>query len=291
MELKKLLRAQWPFLVSIPAYTLQVFFLFIPLLFILAYSMRSMENGGLLWLGNYTALFTVTYGSVLWNSCLLAMVTGFLCLLVAYPVAFYLAIRAKRLKNTLLIFLILPSWTSFIIQTYSWFYLLQKRGVFSTFLYSMGWTSEPVSFLNNYAATVFGMVYCYLPFMVFPIYTVLAKMDKRLLEASADLGASRWQTFRRIVLPLSWSGIRVGMFLVMVPAFGEFAIPDMMGGFKDIYVGRAIMEKFLIYRDWYSGAAIVMVAIVIPFLITLAMSMIASVRRHWHNAEEDADAV
>ena len=278
VRVKEFLRTHWLFLLSMPAYLWQAYFLFIPLLFIFAYSVMSFDTSTMITLRHYGALFTSTYAHIFYNSCLLSALTGGLCLLIAFPVAYYLAVRAKRLKNVLLVFLILPSWTSFIIQIYSWFYLLQKNGIFSSLLFSAGLTSEPINLLNCYGATILGMVYCYLPFMVFPLYTVLAKMDPRLLEASADLGASRLQTFWRVVLPLSWSGIKVGSLLVMIPAFGEFAIPDLMGGFKDVYVGRSIMEKFLLYRDWYSGAAVVMMAIVIPLLLSVGIYAVSRVR-------------
>ncbi len=266
--LQKIVSQQLPFLLSLPAFLLQTYFLLIPLVCIIAISLTTdMTSGNWVFtVSRYRDLISGMHIKVIFNSGVLACITGGLCLLIGYPVAYYLAMRAGRMKHALLVFLILPSWTSFIIQVYSWFYLLQKHGLFSNFFHSLGLTSEPLSLLNNYSATVLGMVYCYLPFMVLPLYTVLEKMDKRLLEASADLGANAWQTFTRIVLPLSQSGIRVGLALVMVPAFGEFAIPDLMGGVKDLYLGHLIMEKFLVFRDWHSGAAVVMVSFMIPII-------------------------
>jgi spermidine/putrescine transport system permease protein len=266
--LQKIASQQLPFLLSLPAFLLQGYFLLIPLVFIVVISVTSDASSGqwLFTLSQYRDLCSSMHMKVIFNSAVLSCIAGGLSLLIGYPVAYYLAMRAGRMKHALLVFLILPSWTSFIIQVYSWFYLLQKHGLFSSFFYSIGLTSEPLSLLNNYGATVLGMVYCYLPFMVLPLYTVLEKMDKRLLEASADLGANAWQTFTRIVLPLSHSGIRVGLALVMVPAFGEFAIPDLMGGVKDLYVGHMIMEKFLVFRDWHSGAAVVMLSFMIPIV-------------------------
>lgn len=269
LNVRQILADHGPFLLGVPAFLWQLYFLVVPLLFIVVISlMRDMSIGDWgLTFAHYASLLSGMHAKVIFNSALLACITGLICLLVGYPVAYFLALRSKRLKQALLVFLILPSWTSFIIQIYSWFYLLQKRGLFSSFFYAMGITSEPVSLLNNYSATVLGMVYCYLPFMVLPLYTVLEKMDKRLLEAAADLGASPWRAFMTIVLPLSVPGIRVGLALVMVPAFGEFAIPDLMGGVKELYVGRIVFEKFILFRDWHSGAAIVMVSFLIPVLI------------------------
>ena len=273
INMRQIMVDHGPFLLGVPAFLWQLYFLVVPLLFIIVISLiadMSVGDWGIT-LSHYAALFSSMQAKVVFNSALLACITGAICLLVGYPVAYFLALRSKRLKQVLLVFLILPSWTSFIIQIYSWFYLLQKRGLFSSFFYAMGLTSEPVSLLNNYSATVLGMVYCYLPFMVLPLYTVLEKMDKRLLEAAADLGASPWRAFMTIVLPLSVPGIRVGLALVMVPAFGEFAIPDLMGGVKELYLGRIVFEKFILFRDWHSGAAIVMLSFLIPVFIVAVL--------------------
>jgi ABC-type spermidine/putrescine transport system permease subunit I len=276
-----LVRKQFPFVAALPAFLWQLYFLLIPLAFIVTISLISdiSLNDWSLTFRHYRDLVSLLQFKVILNSAQLACVTGGLCLLIGYPVAYYLAIKAQRYKHVLLVFLILPSWTSFIIQIYSWFYLLQKRGLFSSLFYILGLSSEPASLLNNYAATVLGMVYCYLPFMILPLYTVLEKMDKRLLEAAADLGAGPWQTFATIVLPLSRAGIYVGLALVMVPAFGEFAIPDLMGGVKDLYLGHLIMEKFLLFRDWHSGGAVVMISFLIPVLFALIFYGIGKMQR------------
>lgn len=268
-RVRELYEEHLSFALSVPAYLWQIYFLCIPLLFITIYSLMpdNLHGSWGITFSHYTDLINGVFARIILNSALLAVTTATVCLVLAFPVAYYLAVHARRWKNVLLVFLILPSWTSFIIQIYSWFFLLQKRGVFSTLLCRFGFASEALSLLNNRGATVLGMAYCYLPFMVLPLYTVLERMDKRLFEAAADLGASRWQVIRDIVLPLSRSGIQVGLVLVMVPAFGEFAIPDLMGGFKDVYVGRMIMEKFLMFRNWHSGAAVVMVSFLIPILV------------------------
>ena len=278
-----LLRKQFPFMCALPAFLWQLYFLLIPLLFIIAISLIAdiSCNDWSLTFKHYYDLVSLLQFKVILNSAQLACITGGLCLLIGYPVAYYLAIKAQRYKHVLLVFLILPSWTSFIIQIYSLFYLLQKRGLFSTIFYALGLTGEPISLLNNYGATVLGMVYCYLPFMILPLYTVLEKMDKRLLEAAADLGAGPWQAFATIVLPLSRAGIYVGLALVMVPAFGEFAIPDLMGGVKDLYLGHLIMEKFLLFRDWHSGGAVVMISFLIPILFALIFYGVGKLQRRF----------
>jgi len=282
-QVRNFMQQEGPFILGLPAFLWQFYFLLVPLVFIVVISLVTDTAAGDwgLTLDHYRALFSSMHFTVMFNSALLSCITGALCLLVGYPVAYYLALKSRRLKQVLLVFLILPSWTSFIIQIYSWFYLLQKRGLFSSFFYALGWTSEPISLLNNYSATILGMVYCYLPFMVLPLYTVLEKMDKRLLEAAADLGASPWKTFTTIVLPLSMSGIRVGLALVMVPAFGEFAIPDLMGGVKDLYLGRIVFEKFILFRDWHSGAAVVMISFLVPLVIVAAWYVFDKVKKQF----------
>ena len=266
-RLRALCADHFSFFISAPALLWQVYFVLVPLALISGVSLV-MWNGArwTLTVHHYVGLADIMYLKILINSVVLALITALVCLLLAFPVAFYLAVKARRWKNMMLVFLILPSWTSFIIQIYSWFFLLQKRGVFSAFFYRVGLSTEPLSFLNSYGATILGMTYCFLPFMILPLYTALERMDKKLLEASADLGASWWQTFYNIVLPLSASGIKTGVILVTIPAFGEFAIPDLMGGCKDLYLGRTIMEKFLVFRDWHSGAALVLVAFFLPLL-------------------------
>lgn len=281
---------------ALPAYLWEIYFLFLPIVFILAYSiiidnsasggvggsqagiLQSIKNG-MLTLGHYQKLFTPVYLKILWNSTVLAVLTASITLVIAYPIAYYIALHAKKYKNLFIVFLILPSWTSFIIQIYSWFFVLQKGGILSSFLKNIGLVNYELNFLNSFGATLLGMVYCYLPFMVLPIYTVLERMDKRLLEASADLGANKFVTFWRVIFPLSLSGIKVGLFLVMIPAFGEFAIPDLMGGFKDIYLGRVVMEKFLLYRDWHSGAAVVMLSILFPLLLVSGIVLLRIIYR------------
>jgi len=291
-SISELLKEQFPFLLAAPAYMWEICFLYIPVFVILAFSLRTIENSEVVYsLQNYISLATLTYLRIFLNSFVLASITALICLLLGYPVAYYLAMRAQKLKTILLIFIILPSWTSFIIQIYSWFFLLQKGGLLSAALEAVGLIHSPQNFMNNYGATILGMVYCYLPFMIFPLYSVLEKMDKRLIEASSDLGANGFQTLRFIILPLSMPGIQIGTFLVFISAFGEFAIPDLMGGFKDMYIGRVIMEKFLLYRDWNSGAAVVMLSIVLPIVLILGVYFLYTLFSRLVSYSEEFDSV
>ncbi|MCF7799701.1 ABC transporter permease [Candidatus Babeliales bacterium] len=254
--LKRIFRENLPFVFACPALIWQIFFIYIPL-FILFFQSLDFK------LSSYVNLLTNIYFGVIANSFVLALFTATICLFVAYPVAYFLSMKVKKFKTFLLFSLILPSWTSFIVQVYAWIFLLQKNGPFSIILYKLGIISSSTHFLNNYFAIMVGMVYCYLPFMILPIYTVLEKMDKRLLEVSADLGADKFQTFKKVVLPLSSTGIVAGFLLVFIPAFGEFAVPDLLGGGKKVFWGSLIVDKFLMTRDWPSGAALAFIGILI----------------------------
>ncbi len=287
-----LLKDQLPFMLAAPAYMWEICFLYVPVFVILAFSLRTTMSSVVAYsLQNYISLGTLTYVHILFNSLALASLTALICLLLGYPVAYYLAMRAQRMKNILLIFIILPSWTSFIIQIYSWFFLLQKGGLVSDMLQAIGLIGSPQNFMNNYGATLLGMVYCYLPFMIFPLYSVLEKMDKKLIEASGDLGANGFQTLRYVILPLSMPGVQIGTFLVFISAFGEFAIPDLMGGFKDMYIGRVVMEKFLLYRDWNSGAAVVMLSIILPMALILGVYVLSRLFSRFVSYAEEFDEI
>lgn len=158
-------------------------------------------------------------------------------------------------KNMYFFFLALPFWTNLIVLVYSWFFLLEREGLVNAFLIKLGIISQPIQFAYTHGSVVLLMTYCYLPFMIMPIYTVLHKLNIRLLEASYDLGATYFQTFLRVILPLSLSGIRTGIILVLVPAFGEFIVPSLMGGAKQLTVGSLISYYFIISQDYVLGSA------------------------------------
>ena len=270
---RKIFKEELPFLFACPALVWQVFFVYLPLTVLFLYSIWNSENITNLFKFSfiyYSQVLGHLYLQVVANSIFLAFWTATISLIIAYPVAYFFAMKVKRFKTLLLFSLILPSWTSFIVQIYAWFFLLQKDSFLSVALYYVGLISKDSHLLNNYGAILIGMVYCFLPFMILPIYTVLEKMDKKLLEASADLGANPSQTFRRVILPLSFPGIIAGFLLVFIPAFGEFAVPDLLGGGKTVLWGSVIVEKFLITKDWHSGAALTIIGIVTLILILMA---------------------
>ena len=267
---KKIFKEELPFFFACPALVWQIFFVYLPLTVLFLYSLWNSEQVNAFFKFSfiyYSEILNPLYIKVIINSIFLAFITATISLMIAYPVAYFFAMKVKRFKTFLLFSLILPSWTSFIVQIYAWFFLLQKNSFLSSFLYYIGLISKDSHLLNNYGAILIGMVYCFLPFMILPIYTVLEKMDKKLLEASADLGANQTQTFRRIIFPLSFPGIIAGFLLVFIPSFGEFAVPDLLGGGKTVLWGSIIVEKFLITKDWHSGAALTIIGIIILILI------------------------
>jgi spermidine/putrescine transport system permease protein len=245
------------FFLTIPAFIWQALFLYLPLCLVIVVSMicRSEQGFGGFTLAHYAELIDPAYGLILARSFVLATVNAVVCVVLGYPVAYFLAFYVRRWKNQFLFFLILPFWISFLVQVYAWFFVLEKNGLLNSLLIKMGIITEPLALLYTPMAIYFVMLYCYLPFAVMPIYSVLEKFDKRLFEASADLGASQWQTLSRVTLPLSVEGIRTAFFLVFVPSFGEFVVPTLLGGGKQMYVGSLISHQFLLARNFNVGAA------------------------------------
>jgi len=204
------------------------------------------------------------------NTMTLAPLGTLLCLLIAYPLAYYLAVRAPvRWKTLLLVLVIVPFWTSILIRSYAWIYLLGGQGV-PHWLDALGLGNPRL--INTPFAVMTGIVYGYLPLMVFPVYVSLERLDKRLLEAAADLGAPPWRSFVQITLPLSMPGVATGSMLVFILLMGEFLIPAILGGGKVFFVGNALVDLFLQSRNWPFGAAVA-VMLVLVMLVTVAAYM------------------
>ncbi len=262
---KTVIKEELSLLLGMPALVWQALFLYVPLMWV-AYQSIVPSDHGAWWqftLHHYAAFFDFMYVRIIARSLFLAGGAALSCLMLGYPVAYFLALHVQRSKNILLFFITLPFWTNFLIQIYAWFFLLNKNGCVNALLLKLGIISEPLLLVHNQGAIYMVMTYCYMPFMIMPLYTVLQKIDKRLLEASLDLGASTWQTFWRVTVPLSWSGIRTGLLLVFVPAFGEFAIPTLIGGSKYMMVGSLISYYFLIMRDTVLGSAFTCISSVV----------------------------
>ena len=221
--------------------------------------------------GNYSsltkdALYIQTYLS----SLKFAAITTVVCLLIAYPFAYFLARSPADKRPALLMLVMLPFWTSFLLRVYAWKMLLADSGVFNNVAMSLGLISEPIKMMNTPFSLVLGMVYTYVPFMILPLYANLVKMDLRLLEAALDLGATPWQAFWRVTVPLSKSGIIAGSMLVFIPCVGEFVIPELLGGPETLMIGRVLWDEFFSNNDW-PMAATVAVVMVLLIIVPLAL--------------------
>lgn len=222
-------------------------------------------------LSNYLGLaHDSQYGLAYLSSLKIAAVSTLICLLIGYPMAYAIANLKPAARNVLLMLVVLPSWTSFLIRVYAWIGILDNNGLLNRALLSLGLIETPLQILYTPAAAYIGIVYCYLPFMVLPLYTTLVKLDRRHLEAAYDLGAKPWQAFLRITLPLSRAGIVAGCMLVMIPAVGEFVIPEMLGGPDTLMIGRVLWGEFFNNRDWPTASAVATVLLallLVPILI------------------------
>lgn len=255
-----------------PAGTLFLALLIVPLTVVLVFSFGERAPAG----GVVPAFTLEQYANLpaRWaafkNTLMLAPIGTLAALLIAYPLAYFLAVRVHpKWKTILLILVIVPFWTSILIRSYAWIFLLGGRGL-PAVLEWMG--IEGVRLINTPFAVLVGIVYGYLPLMVFPIYVSLDRLDKRLLEASSDLGAPPWRTFLQVTLPMSVPGIATGCMLVFILLMGEFLIPAMLGGGKVFFVGNALVDLFLQSRNWAYGSAVA-VALVVIMLITVTAYM------------------
>ncbi|MBO9827204.1 ABC transporter permease subunit [Xanthomonas sp. A2111] len=222
-------------------------------------------------LQNYLALLRDhQYIEAYWGSIKIAGISTVLTLLIGYPMAYAIARLSPSARNIAMMLVVLPSWTSFLIRVYAWIGILDSNGVLNRALLALGLIDAPLHILYTPIAAYIGIVYCYLPFMVLPLYATLVKLDQRLLEAAYDLGAPPWKAFLTVTLPLSRPGIVAGCMLVMIPAVGEFVIPEMLGGPDTLMIGRVLWGEFFNNRDWptASAVAIAMLALLmVPILI------------------------
>lgn len=266
-----------------PATAWLVIFFIVPLLIVLLYSFLERGTyGGVTWtftLSNYQRLLSdrdsYIYLGVLWRSLWLAFLTTAACLVIGYPLAFFIATRSPRWKNALLLLIIIPFWTNFLVRTYAWIILLQNKGVINIALQSLQIISEPLNLLFTPFAVTIGLIYGYLPFMILPLYSNIERFNFTLVEAAQDLGANDLRTFWRVVLPLTKRGIIAGSLLVFIPTVGAFITPDILGGAKTMMVGNLIQNQFLKARNWPFGSALsmlMMVLVLIPLLIYFQVS-------------------
>jgi spermidine/putrescine transport system permease protein len=234
---------------------LLVFFV-LPLIFVLVCSFLERGTyGGINWiftLSNYQRLVTLV------------------CLIIAYPLAFFIVTRSARWRNLLLVLVIIPFWTNFLVRTYAWIVILGNEGVINSVLKSLQLIDQPLTLLFTPFAVIIGLIYGYLPFMILPLYATLERLDFALIEAAQDLGANDLRSFVRVVFPLTQRGIIAGSILVFIPALGAFITPDILGGARTLMLGNLIQNQFLQARNWPFGSALSMILmgiILIPVLI------------------------
>jgi spermidine/putrescine transport system permease protein len=255
-----------------PAALFFALLLILPLIVVLIYSFGARAPAG-----GYAPAFTFenyanlpARGTAFLNTLTLAPLGTLLCALIAYPLAYFLAVKASaRWRTLLLVLVVVPFWTSQLLRIYAWLLILGNKGL-PRFFDLIG--IEDIRIVNTPTAVLIGMVYGYLPLMVLPIYVSLEKLDLRLLEASADLGANPWRSFRQVTLPLSLPGVATGSMLVFILLMGEFIIPALLGGGKVFFIGNALVDLFLQSRNWPFGAA-VSVAMVLVMLVTVVAYM------------------
>jgi spermidine/putrescine transport system permease protein len=230
-------------------------------------------------LANYGRALEPLYLSILWRSLGLALATTLLCLVLAYPVAFWLGRRAPaRWRSTLLVLVVLPFWTSFLVRMYAWIFMLRSEGLVNHLLGQLGF--PPLPLLYTDFAVLLGQVYGELPFMILPLYASLEKLDPSLLEAAADLGAAPARALLRVTLPLTRAGIVAGCLLVFIPSLGAYLAPDLLGGARTVYIGNLIQSQFAVARDMPFGSAL-------SFLLSLTvLALLALFRRPLRAAQE-----
>jgi spermidine/putrescine transport system permease protein len=229
----------------------------------------------------YQRLLDPIYLGVLWRSLSLAVMATVLCLVLGYPLAYYIARRPPRFRRVLFFLVLVPLWTNSLVLIYGWMVMLRPNGAFDQLLQGLGFGGgEPLTILYTPAAVILGLVYWYLPFMVYPLYASIEKLDFRLLEAARDLGAGGLAVLVRVLLPLTLPGIATGCLLVFVEALGAFVVPDLLGGAKSMMLGNLVQQRFLsVPQDWPMGAAAAMLMLALLLVGMLWASRVGGLRR------------
>jgi spermidine/putrescine transport system permease protein len=221
-------------------------------------------------LENYQRLFDPLYLTILARSFAMALAATVLCLVLAFPAALFI-VRAERHRSLYLQLVMLPFWTSFLVRTYAWMFLLRDTGLINTLLQAAGIIRDPLPLLYHHGAVLLGLVYGYVPFMVLPIYATLERLDPSLVEAAADLGARPWATLLRVIVPLARPGIVAGSVLVFIPCLGAYLTPDLLGGGRTILVGNLVQNQFTTARDWPFGSAVSIALMALVALLVAAV--------------------
>lgn len=256
----------------------------LPLAILLIYSFCQRDDLGRVVFSfsweNYARVFEPRYLLILGRSIAYAAATTVGCLVLAFPTAYFMARRKKSVRDALLILVMIPFWTSFLIRTYAWIQILKSEGLLNSVLKSVHLISSPIEWLYTPTAVLIGLIYTFLPFMILPIFASAEKLDSALIEAAHDLGAGPLRVFSSVIIPLTWPGIAAGILLVFVPAIGMFAVPDLLGGAQVPLIGNVIQNQFLQARNWPFGAALGVV-----FTLLFAVSYAALQRpRRWEKS-------
>jgi len=258
----------------LPARVWMAIFFAAPLGIVCAYSFLTRgDYGGVEqpWtIENYTRLADPLYLTILWRSLWIAGLATALCALLGFPLALFIA-RSGRYRNLLLQLVLLPFWTSFLVRTYAWLFILRDTGLINTILLRLHLIAAPLQFLYNDGAVLLGLVYNFLPFFVLPMYATLERLDVALLEAAADLGARPFATLRRVVIPISAPGIAAGSVLVFIPCLGAYLTPDLLGGGKSVMLGNLVQNQFTNARDWPFGSAASLLLMLASALLLAAL--------------------
>ncbi len=246
-------------LLALPGAVYLALFFLVPMAIITVYSFAVRTPTGRTrlrdWnLESYTRLFDDIVLRVMWRSLWLALATTVICLLIAYPFAYYIATRSARVRNLLLVLVMIPFWTNFLVRTYAWRVILGSDGPFAEVASWFGF--QDVRLLFTESAIIIGLVYGFLPFMVLPLYAAIERLDWSLVEAGRDLYATGWAAFRRITLPLSMPGVVAGVILTFIPSFGAYVTPEILGGAQTTMLGSYIQNQFLGVSDWPFGSAL-----------------------------------
>lgn len=237
-----------------------VLFFALPLLLVFAISLASRgPYGGVEWtfsLDNYAMVVDPLYLRIYGRSLWLAVATTVICLVIGYPLAYYIARSSARWQGIWLLIIIIPFWTNFLVRTYAWMFILRTEGLFNTVLLKIGFIHSPFDILYTDAAVLIGLVYGYLPFMVLPMYAAIERLNPSLVEAAWDLYADKWSVFWRVVFPLTKTGVIAGCIMVFIPSIGAYITPDLLGGARTMMIGNLIQHEFLVIRDWPFGSAV-----------------------------------
>lgn len=265
-----------------PATMLVLFFLVFPLLIVISYSFAERDPYGAVLanftLENYQALLRPLFLPIVLRSFAMALSNTVLCLLVAYPVAYFIGFRAKRFSPLLVLLIIIPFWTNFLIRISAWIMILGRYGLINSALHALSLITEPIQLMNTHGAVMIGLVYGFLPLAVLPIYASLDSIDRSLLEAAQDLGAHPLRTHLRVTIPLSLPGVIAASLFVFVPSLGVYVIPALLGGGKRILIGNLIVMQYLEFRNIPFGSAVATVLLAVVLLgIGLYMRLVAHI--------------